>query len=203
MHSTSFFESVFGIRSTAPQWFQSYLLDRNQFVVVILFPPLLLWYSELYRTQCNNQIKFNEETTAGCLSSWVVDTHKRAFSNKVRTLSFILDPNTIRKQVVKIYQAAYNELKRISSIHSYLAENAAEQLVSILSRSHFYYCSSFIMGAPKSLIQPMQEVLNRFYTPYSHTAHVSYNNVIDSQFMNESNVKLLACVTTRLLVYSF
>ena len=27
-------ETVFGIRSTAPQWFRSYLLDRNQCVVV-------------------------------------------------------------------------------------------------------------------------------------------------------------------------
>ena len=90
--------------------------------------------------------------------SWSV--HMKFYFQTVRNLGFILDSNlTMKQHVIKICQTAYYELKRISSIHRYLTEDAAKQLVTcVLSRLD--YCNSLLMGTPNSVIQLMQKVQN-------------------------------------------
>ena len=123
---------------------------------------------------CNNQLKLNEDKTEAILfstpslssyhclpSSIMVGTHEILFSDKVRSLGFILDSNlTVKQHVIKICQTAYYELKRISSIRRYLTEDAAKQLVTSCVLSRLDYCNSLLMGTPNSVIQPMQKVQN-------------------------------------------
>ena len=65
-------------------------------------------------------ILFSTPSVSPChclLSSVMVGTHEIVFSDKVRNLRFILDSNlTMKQRVIKIYQTAYYQLKRISSI---------------------------------------------------------------------------------------
>ena len=120
---------------------------------------------------CNNQLKLNEDKIesilfstfslpSDCLpSSVTVGTHQIAFSDKVRNLGFILDSNlTMKQHVIKVCQTAYYEQKRISSIRSYLTEDATKELVTSCLLSRLDYCNSLLMGTPNSVIQPMQKV---------------------------------------------
>ena len=123
---------------------------------------------------CNNQLKLNDDKTEAflfstpslsschCLpSSIMVGTHEILFSDKVRNLGFILDPNlTMKQHVIKTCQTAYYELKHISSIRRYLTEDAAKHLVTFCILSRLDYCNFLFMGTSNSVIQPMQKVQN-------------------------------------------
>ena len=122
---------------------------------------------------CSNQLKFNEDKTeatlfstlslpSDCLpSSVTVGTHQNAFSGKVRNLGFILDSNLSMKQhVIKVCQTAYYELKRVSSIRSYVTEDATKKLVTSCVLSRLDYCNSLLTGIHNSVMQPMQKVQN-------------------------------------------
>ena len=63
----------------------------------------------------------------------------------------------MKKHVIKICQTAYFKLKRISSVHRFLTEDAAKTLVTscILSWLNYYNC--LLMGTPNSVIQPVQQ----------------------------------------------
>ena len=101
----------------------------------------------------------------------MVGTHEIVFSDKVRNLGFILDSNlTMKQHVIKIYQTAYYELKRISSIRRYLREDAAKQLVTSCVLSRLDYCKSLLMGTPNSVIQPVQKVQKYCCTPHSQSS---------------------------------
>ena len=90
-------------------------------------------------------------------SSVTVGTHQIEFSDKVRNLKFILDSNlTMKQHVIKVCQTAHYELKLISSIRSYLTEDATKKLVTSCVLSRLDYCNSLLMGTPNSVIQPMQ-----------------------------------------------
>ena len=83
------------------------------------------------------------------------------FSDKVRNLGFTLDSNlTVKQHVIKVCQTAYYELKCISSICSYLTEDATEKQVTSCVLSRLDYCNSLLMGIPNSVIRPMQKVQN-------------------------------------------
>ena len=66
----------------------------------------------------------------------------------------------MKQHVIKVCQTAYYELKRISSVRSYLTEDATKQLVTSCVLSRLDYCNSLLMGTPNSVIQPMQKVQN-------------------------------------------
>ena len=132
---------------------------------------LQLCTDDIKSWMCSNQLKFNEDKTeailfstlslpSDCLpSSVTVGTHQNAFSGKVRNLGFILDSNLSMKQhVIKVCQTAYYELKRVSSIRSYVTEDATKKLVTSCVLSRLDYCNSLLMGTPSSVIQPMQKV---------------------------------------------
>ena len=65
----------------------------------------------------------------------------------------------MKKHIIKICQTAYFELKCISSIHSFLTEDAAKTPVTSYVLSQLHYCC-LLMGTPNSVIQPLQKILN-------------------------------------------
>ena len=66
----------------------------------------------------------------------------------------------MKQHVIKVCQTAYYELKRVSSIRSYVTEDATKKLVTSCVLSRLDYCNSLLMGTPYSVIQPMQKVQN-------------------------------------------
>ena len=196
--------SVFGIQSTALQWFHSYLSDRYQSTSVnnsssspsqlmygvpqgsVLGPILFILYTtplsdiianhsvnhqlfaddtqlqksaplnevtnltkELNACTDNiktwmteNQLKLNDNKTEALLfpfssslkpstvplpDSVTLGSHNIPFSDSARNLGFILDSKlSMKKHIIKICQTAYFELKRISSIHRFLTEDATK-----------------------------------------------------------------------------
>ena len=83
------------------------------------------------------------------------------FSDTVRDLGVYLDSDlSMKQQITKLCQAAYIELKRISSIRPFLTEEATKTLVSSYVLSRLDYCNSVLLGCPQSVIQPLQRVQN-------------------------------------------
>ena len=66
----------------------------------------------------------------------------------------------MKKHIIKICQTAYFELKRISSIHRFLAEDTTKILVTSYILSRLDYCNCLLMGTPNSVIQPLQKIQN-------------------------------------------
>ena len=66
----------------------------------------------------------------------------------------------MKKHVIQICQTAHFELKRISSIRRFLTEDATQTLVTSYVLSRLDYCNCLLMGAPKTVIQPLQKVQN-------------------------------------------
>ena len=67
----------------------------------------------------------------------MIGTQETVFSDKLRNLRFIFDSNlTMKQHVIKICETAYYEIKRISSIRTYLTEDATKEQVTscVLSR---------------------------------------------------------------------
>ena len=73
---------------------------------------------------------FFKPSTVSLPDSITLGSHKIPFSDSARNLGFILDSKLSRKKhVIKIFQTAYFELKRISSIRRFL-EDATKTLVT-------------------------------------------------------------------------
>ena len=73
------------------------------------------------------------------------------FSEFVRDLGFIFYSNLSMKQhIIKPYNAAYIEIRCISSIYQYLTEDATKTLVSSCILSRLDYCNSLLAGYPQS-----------------------------------------------------
>ena len=66
----------------------------------------------------------------------------------------------MKKHIIKIYQTTFLELGRISSIHRFLTEDATKTLATSYILSWIDYCNCLLMGAPSSVIQPLQKVKN-------------------------------------------
>ena len=116
--------------------------------------------------------------------------------------AFCLILFTSLKHVIKICQTACYELKRISANRRYLTEDATEQLVTFCALSRLDYCNSLLMGTPSSVIQPMQKVQNTtarliLRAPRHRNLQPLLRYLHWLPISNESNTKLLACVTTQ------
>ena len=59
-----------------------------------------------------------------------------------------------------IYKTAFLEIRRISTIHHYLTDNATKPLVVSLVLSPIHYCNSLLAGLPQSLVGKLQRVQN-------------------------------------------
>ena len=95
--------------------------------------------------------------------SITLGSHNIPFSDSARNLGFILDSKlSMKKHIIEICQTAFFFIKpkRISSIHSFLTEDAAKSVVTsynyILSGCDD--CSCLLMGTPNSVIQPLQKI---------------------------------------------
>ena len=89
-----------------------------------------------------NQLKLNDDKTEALLFPFLsslkpstvplpdlitLGSHNIPFSDSSRNLGFILDSKlSMKKHIIKICQTAYFELKRISSIHRFLTEDATK-----------------------------------------------------------------------------
>lgn len=83
------------------------------------------------------------------------------FSDSVRDLGILLDSDLSMKQhVAKTCQLAYIELRRISSIRSYLSEESTKKLVSSYILSRLDYGNAALLGCPSSVIRPLQHIQN-------------------------------------------
>ena len=83
------------------------------------------------------------------------------FSGTVRNFGFIIDSDLSMKQhIIKTCKAAYIEIRHISSIRQYLAEDATETLVNSCILSRLDYCNSLLAGYPQTVIKPLQQVHN-------------------------------------------
>ena len=94
--------------------------------------------------------------------SITLGSHNIHFSDSARNLGFILDSKlSMKKHVIKIFQTAYFELKRISSIRRFLStEDATKTFVTSYILSRLDYCNCLLMGTPNSVIQPLQKIQN-------------------------------------------
>ena len=91
----------------------------------------------------------------------LISSQNIPFSDSARNLGFILDSKlSTKKQVIKICQTAYFELKSISSIRRFLIEDATNTLVTSYILSRIDYCDCLLMGTPNSVIQPLQKIQN-------------------------------------------
>ena len=66
----------------------------------------------------------------------------------------------MKKYVIMICQTVYFELKCINSIRRFLTEDATKPLVTSYILSRLDYCDCLLMGAPNSVIHPLQKVQN-------------------------------------------
>ena len=83
------------------------------------------------------------------------------FSDHVRNLGFFLDKDlSMQQHITKTCQAAYIEVRRISSIRHYLTLDATKTLVSTSILSRLDYCNSLLIGCPRKLLRPLQQVQN-------------------------------------------
>ena len=84
-----------------------------------------------------------------------------SFSSAARNLGVIFDIElTLKKQVNKLCQLAYLEIKRIGSIRQYLSVEATKTLVSSLVLSRLDYCNALLAGSPQVLLDKIQRVTN-------------------------------------------
>ena len=82
-------------------------------------------------------------------------------SSTVRNLSVALSQNrSFHQRVSCTCQICYLELRRISTIHHYLSQNALKTLISAFVLSRIDYCNSLLAGCPKQLIHKLQKVQN-------------------------------------------
>ena len=81
----------------------------------------------------------------------------RCHSGRKRVLpgtlvSFLTQNVSMKKHAIKIFQIAYFELKRISSVRRFLTEDAFKTLVTSYILSRLDYCNCLLMGTPNSVI---------------------------------------------------
>ena len=95
------------------------------------------------------------------LPSSVLGNNAISFSDQVRDLGFLFDRDlTMHQHIIKTCQAAYIELKRISSIRHNLTLDATKTLVSSCILSRLDYCNSLLANCPQKTLKPLQQVQN-------------------------------------------
>ena len=94
-------------------------------------------------------------------SSVLLGNDAISFSDQVRDLGFLFDRDlTMHQHIIKTCQAAYIELKRISSIRHNLTLDATKTLVSSCILSRLDYCNSLLANCPQKTLKPLQQVQN-------------------------------------------
>ena len=130
-------------------------------------------FSDVGTWMSENRLKLNGDKTeairfspsSSLSSSLPSDLHlgstRIQFSDCVRNLGVFFDSNlSLKHHITKTCQAAYIQIKLISSIRHFLTQDATKTLVSALVLSRLDYCNSLLSGCPKSLLKPLQQVQN-------------------------------------------
>ena len=133
--------------------------------VTILTKELNACTDDIKTWMTENQLKLNDDKTEALLfpiwsslkptvslpDSITLGSHNIPFSDSARNLGFVLDSKlSMKKHVIKICQTAYFKLKCISSVHSFLTEDATKALVTSYILSRLDYCNCLLMGTPNS-----------------------------------------------------
>ena len=66
----------------------------------------------------------------------------------------------LKKQVNKLWQLAYLEIRRVGLIQHYLSFEATKTLVSSLVLSRLDYCNALLAASPRVLLDKIQRVIN-------------------------------------------
>ena len=118
-----------------------------------------------------NKLQLNDYKTEILLISFVpgidlpssvrVGQSDISFSITARNLGVIFDSElALKKQVNKLCQLAYLEIRRIGPIRQYLSAEATRTLVSSLVLSRLDYCNALLAGSPQVLLDKIQRVIN-------------------------------------------
>ena len=115
---------------------------RPQEIILILLPFSLKTEALLF--PFSSSLK---PSTVSLPDSITLGSHNIPFSDSARNLGFILDSKlSMKKHVIKLCQTTYFKLKRISSIHRFLTEDATKTLVTSYILSRLDYCNCLLMG---------------------------------------------------------
>ena len=119
-----------------------------------------------------NKLQLNEGKTEALLvatsssdkdlpTSIQIGSRVMPFVKSVRNLGVILDWRlSMKEHINKMWKMAYWELRRISSISQYLAEDAATTLVVSLILSRLDYGNCLLAGVPECLLHKLQKIQN-------------------------------------------
>ena len=90
-----------------------------------------------------------------------------------------------------------NRPNYISSICSFLTEDATKTLVTSYILSWLNYCNCLLMGTPNSVIQPLQKIQNfaARLVLLAPRHHLSWKNCTGFPFQNVLSIKSLVCVS--------
>ena len=121
------------------------------------------------------------------------------FSDQVRDLGVIFDSDlSLKQHVIKTSQAAYMEMRRISTIRHYVTYDATKILINAFILSKLDYCNSLLAGYPQSLLKPLQQVRNsaaKLSSKARKSQHPFWKNSTGFPFSNAWNTNPLVCVT--------
>ena len=83
------------------------------------------------------------------------------FSDSIRNLGFFIDSELkFTVHIIKVCQACFLELRRVSSIRHLLSTDATKTLVISLVLSRLDYCNSLLFGLPNTVLSRFQRIQN-------------------------------------------
>ena len=110
-------------------------------------------------------------------SSLEISGNSIPISPSVRSLGVTLDQNlNFQQHISNICKSTYLELRRISSVRSFLSADATKTLVCAFVLSRIDYCNSLLAGLPKYQLDRLQRIQNnaaRLILRSSKSEHVT------------------------------
>ena len=123
------------------------------------------------------------------------------FSDSIRNLGFFIDSELkFTVHIIKVCQACFLELRRVSSIRHLLSTDATKTLVISLVLSRLDYCNSLLFGLPNTVLSRFQRIQNaaaRLVLRLPRREHIilHFLSCNGSLLKKESPTKLAVCVT--------
>ena len=101
-----------------------------------------------------------------------------SFSNKLRNLGVIFDPNlTMKNQINHTKRKAIANLKNIATISEFIDHNSRIKLIHGLVLSHLDFCNSLYHNLPACTLHPLQMVLNSAARIIAQIPRFSYQSI--------------------------
>ena len=116
-----------------------------------------------------------------------------SFTDSVRNLGFYLDEDlSMKEHINSICKTAFLEIRHISTICHYLADDTTNTLVVSLVLSRIDYCNSLLAGLPQSLVGKLQ-------SPKLRSPSCSPCTSTRSHHSNTQTSSLVACQCSNFL----